>query len=127
MEKGLKYFLPAVLLSILIGGLQSCYYDNEEALYPIAVECDTLIVTYSATIAPIMNAFCNECHGGSTPNAGYNTDTYIGLKYIADNGKLFGVTHHEPGFQQMPKDRPQLSSCNLDKIRIWINEGALDN
>jgi len=64
----LNYLL---VMSIMVLGFTGCYYDNEEELYPQAPECDTLNVTYSATIALIMETNCNDCHGGASPNANY--------------------------------------------------------
>lgn len=123
----MKRLFRFLLITTSILTFQSCYYDNEETLYPVAADCDTLNVTYSATIAPIMNTNCNFCHGGSSPLAGINTDSYSGLKDVVDNGRLWGAINHNSGFSPMPKDRPKLSDCNLDKIRIWIDEGALNN
>lgn len=108
-------------------GLSSCYYDNEEDLYPQPVDCDTLNVTYSQTIAPIMSTNCNACHGGSAPNANVKTDTYNDLKIIADDDRLWGVVNHESGYSPMPKDRPKLNDCDLKKIRVWLDNGALND
>ncbi len=116
-----------ILLIVLIVNLQSCYYDNEEALYPSMGSCDTTNVTYSGTIAPIMATNCNACHGGTIPNANVVTENYDGLKIIADDGRLEGTVNHRSGYTPMPKDRPQLSDCDLAKIRIWVKNGALNN
>lgn len=119
-----------ILMSILLVAtvlMQSCYYDNEEDLYPESATCDTTGVTYSATIAPIMEANCNSCHNAVLPNAGVITDNYSDLKVIADNGQLRGATHHEQGYSPMPKNQAQLPGCDLAKIRIWLDDGAPDN
>lgn len=115
---------------LILGGIMSftgCYYDDEDNLYPQAGNCDTTNVTYSGTISQIMSGNCNSCHSGSAPESNIKTDNYTDLKTIADNGKLSGVVNHENGFSQMPKDRPKLSDCDLSKIRIWIDGGALNN
>jgi hypothetical protein len=116
-----------VILGILIVGMSSCYYDNEADLYPQTVECDTLNVSYSLTIASIMSTNCNDCHGGSAPSGNIITDNYDDLKVIASNGRLWGAVNHESGFSPMPKDRPQLNSCDLSQIKIWIDKGALND
>lgn len=107
--------------------MQSCYYDNEEDLYPDAPVCDTLDVRYSADVAIIMQNNCNACHGSGFPQAGIITDNYDDLKVIAENGKLWGAVNHEDGYSPMPQDRPKLNDCDLSKIRIWINNGALND
>lgn len=116
-----------LLLAVLMF-LQGCYYDSDEELYPQASgDCDTLNVTYSQTISVIMAGNCNGCHGSTAPSAGIITDNYAGLKTIADDGSLWGAVNHEQGYSPMPKDRPKLNECDLKKIRIWLDEGALQN
>jgi hypothetical protein len=118
------FYLAASLLMLEFSG---CYYDNEMELYPSLTGCDTLNVTYSGVISSIMNVNCNSCHDAATLSGNVQTDNYDDLKVIADNGKLWGVVNHETGYTFMPKDRPQLSECDLKKIKIWINAGALNN
>ena len=117
-----KFFL-IVVVSVSV---TSCYYDNEEDLYPYGnnTPCDTLDVTYSQTIAPIMASNCNNCHNPVSPNGGVITSTYDGLKIVADNGKLYNSVFWVDGAIQMPQGSSQLSSCNLSKINIWIKNGA---
>jgi len=123
----IRIFNYLMILGLIILGTTSCYYDNEEELYPQPIECDTSNVTYSSSIAPIMSNSCNDCHGGVAPAAGIETDTYEGLKIIADDGRLRGVVNHESGYSPMPKDRPKLNDCDLTKIGIWLDNGALND
>ncbi len=122
----LKWVVIILPVGIMLN-FAGCYYDDVETLYPQVAGCDTTNVTYSATISAIMSTNCNSCHSGSAPQAGIKTDNYTDLKTIADNGKLWGAVNHESGYSPMPKDRPKLSDCDLDKIRIWIDGGALNN
>ncbi len=115
------------IISLIVLGMTSCYYDNEEELYPNPIECDTTIVTYSASITPIMSNNCNGCHSSSAPSGNVITDTYEGLKIIADDGSLWGAVNHESGYSPMPKDRPKLNDCDLTKIGIWLDNGALND
>ncbi len=120
-------FIPFCLVLMGLAMFTGCYYDDEANLYPSSGDCDTSNVTYSATISAIMANNCNSCHSGSAPQGNLKTDNYTDLKTIADNGKLWGAVNHESGFSPMPKDRPKLSDCDLSKIRIWIDGGALNN
>jgi mono/diheme cytochrome c family protein len=120
----------AIFLSLLAIGflLSACYYDKEEALYGIGTTaCDTTAVTYSGTIAPIMSANCNSCHSASTASAGVVTSTYASLKVIAINGTLYHSVNWDSGLSQMPKGGAQLPTCDLAKIKKWINLGAPNN
>ncbi|HCQ28866.1 MAG TPA: hypothetical protein DIU39_01185 [Flavobacteriales bacterium] len=107
----------------------SCYYDNEQELYPIDpnASCDTLNVTYSGTISIILEAQCNGCHSGTIPAGGIKTDNYTDVKALVDNGKLMGVIKHEPGYSPMPKGGQKLSDCDISKFEVWIRNGALNN
>ena len=54
-RKYLFLLLPVIVIS--------CYYDNEEALYPSAGNgCDTLEVSFNNTIVPILSTYCYTCH-----------------------------------------------------------------
>lgn len=116
-----------ILLSLIVTGLSGCYYDNEEELYPQPIECDTINVTYSQTIAPIMSSSCDFCHASSAPSGNVITDNYDDLKTIADDGRLWGSVNHESGYSPMPKDRPKLNDCDLKKIKVWLDNGSLND
>jgi mono/diheme cytochrome c family protein len=115
-------FIPGLLLAISLG---SCYYDNEEDLYPGGSSCDTTNVTYSGTVAPIFQANCNACHGGSTPSAGLATDSYSAVSANID--RISGAINHLQGYSPMPQGGDKLSDCDLARIRRWINLGKPNN
>jgi cytochrome c553 len=112
---------------LLAISVTSCYYDNEEELYPDTGGCDTANVTYSASISPIMQSRCNGCHDASTASGGVVTSDYAGLKTVADNGRLWGAVNHDDGYSPMPKNAGKLSDCDLSKIKAWIGAGAPNN
>jgi len=126
-SRRMKQLIKLGIVVLLISFLQSCYYDNEEELYPQVVPCDTSNVTYSGEVAIVMLDNCNSCHGGAFPQGGIVTDNYSDLKVIAENGKLWGAVNHEDGYSAMPQNRPKLNDCDLSIIRIWIDNGALDD
>ena len=115
------------LLTIALVWLQSCYWDNEEDLYPVVADCDTTNVTYSGTVAIILDDNCVSCHNSSFSQGGVVVDNYDDLKIVVDNGRFWGAINHEGGFSPMPQNLPKLPECELKKIRTWINEGASDN
>jgi hypothetical protein len=122
-----KRFIIVCLVAIALTMMQSCYYDIEEELYPVAGNCDTTNVTYAGTVAPIMANTCNSCHSGNFAQAGVRTDNYTDLKKIADDGRLWGTINHEIAGKEMPQGLPKLNDCTLAKIRKWIDDGALNN
>jgi hypothetical protein len=128
MKKILVFVAAGLMLLFLI---PSCYYDNVEDLYPFeASACDTTNITYSKTIAPIMEANCNTCHNSVTANGNppVITADYPGLSVVAKNGKLWNaVDHVNGGSRDMPQNASKLSDCDLAKIHIWIKSGSPDN
>lgn len=125
MRTSRNYFaliIPALLLFLVT----SCYYDNEDYLYPDN-GCDTTNVTYSGSVAPILATNCNNCHNPGSPSGGVIVNNYADLKVVVDNGRFWGSINHEQGYQPMPRNSPKLSECNLTKIKKWIDDGALDN
>ncbi len=109
--------------------LSACYYDNEQDLYPVDPNstCDTLNVTYSGAIVPVLQAQCNGCHSGAVPAGGIKTDNYTDVKALVDNGKLMGSIKQTAGYSPMPKGGNKLSDCDISKFDIWIKNGALNN
>lgn len=124
MTKTIKLGI-GVLLIVLF---QSCYYDNEEELYPGVEECDTTNITYSGTVVPLMDSYnCISCHGSSFPQGNVVLDNYDDLKVVVDNGRFWGAINHDDGYSSMPQNLPKMDDCDLRKIRVWIDDGAIDN
>ena len=121
------FSLSSLAFCILL--LQSCYYDKADLVYPSSgANCDTTTVTYSGTIAPLMNASCNSCHGGTaSAGAGIVLDKYEGVKTYATNGKLLNSILQNGAASAMPKGSSKLPDCSINKVRAWINKGMLNN
>jgi len=91
------------------------------------IACDTTNVTYSGTIAAILQNYCNGCHSGSTPSGSVDLTAYSGVLAQVQNGKLWGDVSHATGYNAMPVGGASLSSCDLNKINSWIKKGAPNN
>ncbi len=89
--------------------------------------CDTSAVTYTSTIAPIMQNNCTGCHSASNPSGGIQLTAYSGVAAIAGNGKLVGSVNFAPGFSSMPQNGSQLNACDRKKIAIWVAHGYPNN
>jgi hypothetical protein len=106
----------------------SCYDDNEYDLYPFkSSACDSLNTTYSATISQIMSDHCNVCHAASIASGGIITDNYQSVHDLAAAGTLWAAVNWESGVVPMPNGGTKLSSCDLAKIKNWINSGSPNN
>lgn len=89
--------------------------------------CNTTNVTFSASVKPILQTYCNGCHGGSSPLGNVDYNTYNGVKATVTNGKLLGSIQQLSGFSPMPQNANKLSACNLGIIKAWIDSGAPNN
>lgn len=114
-------FVAAIALSLTI---TSCYNDNEEDLYLGGDVCDTTNVTYTNSVAPVFAANCNSCHNAASPAGGIATDTYADVK---NNYESIRSAINRTDGTAMPKGGNKLTSCELKKIDVWINQGMLNN
>lgn len=111
--------LAGVICTLL--GLSSCYYDNEEELY--GSDCDTTAVSYANDIWPIINGNCQTgCHGPGGSGNGIFTDHASVLAKVNNGSMLARVVEQ----QNMPPNG-QLTSCQVEKFRAWILNGAPNN
>jgi len=114
------------LLSFVVIGFTSCYYDNEEELYPSVITCDTITVSYSSTIAPILTGNCNGCHSSASSGGGILLNTHAQVSIYALSGLLYGVVSHTSG-SPMPKGGNKIDNCSIAKIKKWAAAGAPNN
>ena len=121
----MKQFLAAVtLISIFSAFLVSCYYDNEEVLYPKNIlSCDTSLVTFTATIAPMMANNCLMCH--SNVNAPLEKtiplENYAAV--VAAATSIAGSIKHTGVYPFMPKTGDKIRTCYITQFDIWVRKG----
>ncbi len=104
--------------------ISSCYYDNYDDLAVGVDKCDTLSMTYTVNVSPIMTQYCTGCHSGNAPAGNIPLSNYVQVKTAADNGSLEGTIQHKSGYSPMPKNQPSLNNCEINKISAWINQGT---
>jgi hypothetical protein len=119
-----NYILLLVILLLPFAFTTSC--SEEESSGPIN-PCDTVDVTYSGVIQPLLAANCYSCHGNGQSRAGVTLDTYEGVYTVAISGQLSGAVNHESGYTAMPYQRQKLDSCSIYFIDTWIEAGAPEN
>lgn len=117
----------AIAVTIMLFAFNGCYYDVESELYPSGQVCDSIAISYSADVFPIISSKCLGCHDASSNSGGITIETYSQLKAQVDNGALNCTINHLSDCTAMPQDAAQLPECELKAINVWINEGALDN
>jgi len=123
---------PVILSAtvLIIASFSACYYDSEEYLYPqVNNLCDTVNVTYTLSVVPILDYHCYSCHSNATSSSGGNIklEDYTDLMVQVNNGNLLGAVKQSSGFIPMPKDAPKIEDCKITVIQKWIDAGALNN
>ena len=109
--------------------ISSCYYDNKEDLYQYSQTetCVIATVNYSNDIVQIMAADCYSCHSNTDQQGNINLEGYDNVKRYVDDGSLLGSIEHTGGFSIMPPSGAKIPKCDIEKVRVWINNGALNN
>ena len=87
-------------------------------------------VSYALDIQPLFTQECTICHGGA---GNYSVESYTNTaltgRVIPGNPDASILIRRLDGTEppQMPLDAPALTMPEIDRIRQWITEGALDN
>ena len=118
-----------VFIFCVISSLTSCYYDNEEDLYGVS-NCDIEAVSFADDILPIISDHCSSCHSGSNPSADLTLVNYSQIMEsgldTSNDGMISRIERleGEPGL--MPTNY-RLEQCQINKIKAWVEQGALNN
>ena len=91
------------------------------------LNCDTVNVTYSGTVWPIIQNNCTGCHSGSTPSGNIRLESYSNVRTMAASGDLMGVITQSQGFIPMTQNGNKLSECKIIQTQKWIDDGMPDN
>lgn len=100
---------------------------NQGAQNNSCFDCDESIFTFSGAISKIIADNCVGCHSYPDPQGGVSLESYSQIEASALSGALFGVINHEDGYVPMPYGLPKLSDCQINQVRQWIDDGAMDN
>jgi hypothetical protein len=123
-----RLYIIIATISIFPLFFVSCYYDNEEALYPtLNTSCDTTNVTFIGTIVPILSNNCYSCHSNRTA-ASYGKN--IRLENYADiqfKAPSVAVSIKQTGSYPMPKNGGKIKACSITQFDIWIRNGMPNN
>ncbi len=93
-------------------------------------------ISFRRDIAPILVDNCSACHGPKKAEGGYRVDTYervitagdSGLAAFtamkADDSEVLRRIVSEDADERMPLDGDPLPADQIQKIRLWIEQGA---
>ena len=107
----------------------SCYYDNEEALYPsLNTACDTTNITFSGTITIMLSNNCLACHSNATAASFGNNIRLEDYADVKNNATaVAGSIKHTGTYSPMPKNGGSLKACLITQFDIWVRDGMLNN
>jgi len=121
----MKKITPVVLIALC---LVSCYNDNEEDLYGTGSCVDPATITFASTVNGILSSYgCIGCHNGVTFSGGVNLEGWANVRLKAIDKSLIGAITHSDGYVPMPYNLPQMSTCDINRIRAWIKAGSPNN
>jgi uncharacterized membrane protein len=119
-----RFLLILFLFSAFIG-ISACTYNKEDELYVQSnVQiCDTTSVTFNNQVKEILQTDCLNCHsnenfqslGGRKNLQGYANAASASSRILS---RVIDDQNPMP-----PSQNGRLSSCKIDKIRAWINQG----
>lgn len=115
--------LPQEQINLIIRWVQQGAKNN--GCNENAGQCDVSNVTFSNFVQPLIQTRCQGCHSGTAPQGGINLAGHAAVKTVADNGKLYEVITRTSNF--MPKGGQKLDECTTNKLKAWIDAGALNN
>lgn len=130
-----KISLPTFIVLYLFS--TNCLTNVEDNTGEVPVE----LISFTQDIKPIMENRCDSCHG--LGQNGFNSSTYAAIiagesptnRYngpfvIPENGDgspLIDKLEPNPQFGTRMPQGSSLNGNDIEKIRAWINEGALNN
>ncbi len=117
---------PCVLLFL---ALSSCYYDNKEDLFVYLDDqpCEFTTISFTTDIVPILDQYCVSCHRPADQQGGINLVGYQQAVKYAKDGSLYGSANHAAGYVPMPVGTRKIPSCDIQKLKAWIDSGAQNN
>lgn len=96
-------------------------------------------VSYQNEIRPIFQAHCQGCHQSAKPGGGYDLTRFPQLYQAGESGEaaivagkpdesaLLSLITPVDGKAEMPKKGKPLASAEIERIRLWIQQGAIDD
>jgi len=117
-----KLFLTSIILSGLFA-INSCYYDKEDLLYPVTVDCATVNASYAANVSPLIISKCSYagCHNAGGAAGGLVLESYTQVANSAG-----GINQRCIIEKTMPPSNP-LTPNEIAILTCWINAGTPNN
>jgi hypothetical protein len=124
----MKKSLALIVLFALLCGFYSCTKDTASVAAPPV--CDSTHISYTKTIAPIMDRYCTSCHNPTYGQGANDLTNYNAVRAgVADNSSPNSIICRTTpgqtcGTDLMPQGaRNGLAQVYRDTLTLWKNGG----
>ena len=133
----LLIFTIMVLLGLLVSACGSPSSEVQPAAKTVAATIDTpakVEVSFAKDITPILETSCVKCHGVEKVSRGLDLTTYDKAMAGSIKGPVITAGDAENSLLykllvqgKMPKQGTKLTQAQIETIKAWIAQGALNN
>lgn len=125
----MKWWLLVFMFTFILLGCVHFSVDNVIKPPPNADICyDTLDVSWSETVQPIINLNCVDgCHNPIIYSGYIDLSSYSSVVIFAAEGSLLNSILQNGLNAPMPYEAAKLDECDIAKIRNWVEAGFLEN
>ena len=89
--------------------------------------CDTVDVSFTSGIMPVIDINCLGCHSGMNPQGELSLTNYEEIKDATVNGLLISSIKHDGQAVAMPLNLPKLPDCQITMFEMWLADGTPNN
>jgi hypothetical protein len=129
MKSSVKLLFVAFILAGIGTTYFACTKDRAKAIPPAPVAvCDTMKVTYTKHIAPLLAAKCGSvggCHSAAIQDGGVNLSDYANTLLSAKNNTLRTSTIDQSS-KPMPKGGSKLPNSEIQLLDCWLKNGYVE-
>ena len=127
MKSPIVILLSFCAISCAFFSTVGCTYDIEDELYADLL-CDTLEVSYSTDIVPILSSNCYSCYGSVDAEASLDLTQYEAVRNeVIAAELLIELIELSQGADDAMPPSESLTICQIDKIKAWALDGAPNN
>jgi uncharacterized membrane protein len=122
-------------LAVTVGIALAAQADFDSLRSPLSFASDShAAVSFADQIMPILEARCTQCHSEEDAELGLKVDTYEGIMGGSDYGTVIEAGDPDGSLLlemiiagDMPEDGDPVPAEEIELLRMWIAEGALNN
>jgi hypothetical protein len=127
------YTAPATISASTTVTVTATLQSDNSVKSSATLNVNAPVISFSSQIQPILNNVCSGCHSGSFPSGNYRTNSYT--NFMAGGRVTAGDPDNSLVYQRLtstsapmpPVNQPKPSAADIELIKNWISQGALNN